>query len=442
MSHAEHFEGRMRSIPAGDRTVSKTLLFAGAVLVSVFWFLVIYGSPGNVIFCCDAASYLVGARNIYEHGLTADVAFPGYRSVIVYLLIGAIEAIGGLFIATPAELDGLNNISVSYQFGALLSLAVGAVVAIAVGYGKPGFLLAFVAIYANPLMVAYAVLPLQESLFAIILAPALVILYAALRSQTWQTAFYAAAYLAGMSYMLKPSLILVSLVLMAMMLWMLLFKKVALHHLVAAFTIIAAITAPQLYASYQNAGTLMPYYSGNVMSSQLGWAISHWRYETVMFDDTFAGRRFVTPFDDLSLQEVMRSPGTLLALGIGHLVGAFDHWTLKTYVTDVSLPPFSGINVIVGAALFVALLHTVRRLVRQTASDFVLNAILIATVCVLPFLAVETRFAFLPMLVVVVRAAEWVQLSGSRILDGTMAVLFGTAFAFAASMIHHTAVFS
>lgn len=114
------------------------LLAVLLVAADLAYLLLIYGSLKDVVFCCDAYQYLLGASELQRKGLTADVYLAGYRSVVAYTLIGWVHGFGTLlfFVGGGAAAETPGG---AYAAGAIAFHLLGGFGLIALRSGKPGF---------------------------------------------------------------------------------------------------------------------------------------------------------------------------------------------------------------------------------------------------------------------------------------------------------------
>jgi hypothetical protein len=372
--------------------IATLLIFIAANVA--FLLLTYVWSPRGIAYCCDARLYIKTATAIFENGILFDHRYDGYRSVYNYLLAGTISWIG--FGSYPA-----GALCVFIIEGTTLTLILGE---------RKGFLPVFGAFFLNPITAAFVPIPLQESQMVIVLGPLAVMSYVALRKGDARCATPCLLAFAACAWMTKGSLLLVAAPVAALAVWMAFRDRIPIVSAVGGAMIAVIVVLPQVYIAWHKFGTLFPYPAVSILEKQMVWGYRSWRYETDMTGEKPRGVFFPTPFVPIKdkteyLDRLRSSPGEVVALWIGHVVAAFDYSHLKTYVTE-KRSPFSVFNVVVGTVIFLGVAQWSLALRIYDRADVFLDSVLIGSVAVLPFLAVETRFSLLAMTVLSCRTCE------------------------------------
>jgi hypothetical protein len=197
------------------------------------------------------------------------------------------------------------------------------------------------------------------------------------------------------------------------------------------------VVAPQSYVAMQRFGTPYPYPSNSLLASQMAWAQQMWKYETLIQMPASTGIKYPTPFHPVASQGPVGSLLQFVATSAGHVVAAFDYTHPKVYSTEYGPPRLSLINVVVGAALALAISQWAATIVqrRYHTADALLDAVVAGNLAVLPFAAVELRFALPAAMALAVRALK----SRPPLHLAFMAVAFGFFFATATLWLNQLA---
>lgn len=264
------------------------------------------------------------------------------------------------------------------------------------------------------------------------LTPLIVLLYT---SETSGTKVIVLMTMAALGYMIKPSFAMISL---AFSLGALVLSRRAVVAGAVGSLLALAVIAPQSYSTWWREGTLVPYTNSNILAAQLGWSITHWRYETVMVGSDGTGRSYATEFVEPAdpVAWLYDNPGPAFSLALGHTIAAFDWTNLRPYIIDDALPAYPARNILIGAMLFLGFSRMINRRGYCTR-DYALDVLLVGNLAVLPFLAVETRFTLIPMIIVSILVLEHFK-AGVSWQTAVRACGFGLVFSFATFMIQTT----
>lgn len=314
--------------------------------------------------------------------------------------------------------NGVFERSASYSFGAFFFYTFLIVAFICRFAGKNGFWLVFIPLFLNPILFAQVPYPLQEGQAVVLLLPLAAWVILALTNKNIGETILVASLLAGFTWMMKTSFIIMSasiLVFLFLLIWR---ERKSLRErilVIGLALVIATIpVAPQMYSMYNRFSTLDPYPTKSFASLQLALGWGMWRYDTVYLPDQkrFAGLPFLTPFgikdaDNFDLvKEVTNAPDDAAIIAIGHVFSAFNYTNIKTYEKDFSTSTLSVWNVLVGSIIFLGLYGSIRALVYdfKNVSNVFIDGMLYGGAAALPFLAVETRFSLMPLAFLSVRA--------------------------------------
>jgi hypothetical protein len=424
-------------------------------IANSFYFFAIYGGIRKVVFCCDASGYVEGAENFVEFGWLAETVLEGYRSILNYAGVAAIRAVGFIFQDAPFD-RGIRDYrhDAPYVVGALLIFSLLAMSAIAVFSKWKGFLPAFAAAFLSPIGMAFLPLPTQESQMVLVLGPLIFAIYLLLHNGRNSAAVVTLGVFAGAAWMIKPSFLIIACAAWALAAYICLRSltiKSATLSLLLGVVAFGAIIAPQVHVASTKFASFSPYPKQDVMRLQLAWGTGLWRYETYLIPfirPVGRGRYFRTNTEPVPVDQyasyMLSNPGTAAALVGGHLIGAFDYTHLKTYITTPKKLSFAPFNIVVGFVMFIGMMQWFRTIIRQDygREDYFLDSIFFGVIVVFPFIAVETRFSLLAMLVVTLRTGMWVVQNlpcDKRATDAFGGVLFGFVLASAHAVMWSTA---
>lgn len=426
----------------------KLLLTALFLAVSAVYFAWIFGSLDAIIFCCDAVHYL-------ERGAPASADHPylGYRSYLNYLLSESIRELGSLISTeTVADIPRATT-SAGYAAGAFVIFLGSGIATIWLFSDRPQFVVIFSAVYLNPFVFACLPYPLQEGQVILLALPLIAWLLLLPPERPVLTSLIAGT-LAGGVWMLKPAYALLVPIILGWAVYVIWRSHVgSRRHMLAAMALIACFTTlvlPQSAKMLQHFGTINPYPSTGILQKQLVWGWGSWRYETIYLpaQKSFQGLHSKTPFREHSQRAIEKrisaEPSTVLAVFFGHLLAAFNSDSLKFYVVGFHPSSFSSTNFAVGIMLFLGCAQimmtwcTGRRIGNK---DVLLDGIIGASMAFLPFVAVESRFAALPLALIFIRAGQvfvssWTRRETVLLLVG--ALLFSVTFTILSVLMFQT----
>lgn len=425
----------------------KVLLILAFTGLNWAYFKIMFGSLPDIVWCCDASSYIQQSDLIAESGLLARFEWAGYRSYFNYAAVSAVRVVGAAvgFVPDAMPATSLTSSDISYSAGAFISfigIGTGLILRFA---GTRRFWHVFLPLCCNPLLFSYIPYPLQEGQAVLLLLPlAAWALLSHFNEQRLSTVV-SVSLVIGVGWMIKSAYLLAVLP-VALFLVLVILRRGMHWRNMALLTVISAVVvalpiAPQIVSSLTYFGSPLPYPNDSLLTKQLAWGWEMWRYDTYFDPEAghFRGLRFPTPFksgDENTfsfVEAVVQRPFAAIALAFGHVFGAFNYANPKVYSPDYILPAFSLINLMVGSIIFLGLYgsvlawrHGVRRL-----ENILIEGLILGNAAVLPFIAVETRFSVLSLAFLSLRTGEVVstRLSGQEralLIVGT--TLFSVAF--------------
>lgn len=429
----------------------RAYLLLALYIATAAYFFVLFGSINDVVFCCDATLYVRGSELLQQSGVLADTYLSGYRPISNYAFVAVTRSIGLVFADGSSDVSSFLQQDAPFVIGSIaLMLAIGTLLIVWLGEQK-GFMESFCAIFLNPLVFAHVPVPLQESQMVLVLGPLVLVSYVMLRSGRTNRAALALMIFAAAAWMTKPSFILCAAATLALAVYVLAkhWNIRSSRAMFAGLMAMALIVFPQIYAMKERLGTFNPYPNSEVLNMQLSWGNDMWRYEThvVPAQNSAVGLAFETGFPPVEADQFINSlsqePVKAISLFLGHIVGALDYTHLTTYIHAGS-PGFPPTNIAVGAALFLALILWITRILerRYGLSDLYLDILAVGAAAPLLIAAVETRFSLPLVMAFAPRTIEWFTATGEpphrKARDVFGALVFGLVFATAIAVMRST----
>ena len=238
------------------------------LLINYIYFKLIFGSFDDIIFCCDATTYIKQSKSMIDDGLFYELSF-GYRSYFNYLFVGIIREIGSII----GFHKGAYNTSASYTAGALFWYALSGILCILRFAGKRKFKTVFIPFFLNPFIFSYVPYPLQEGQVALLFIPLSAWALLSYFEGKKYDVVVSTSLLIGIAWMLKVSYILIIIFpLIFLFIYILKMHKAGAHKIfISGLSIILILIplAPQLLYNFKNTNSLSIYTYSSIMGKQL-----------------------------------------------------------------------------------------------------------------------------------------------------------------------------
>jgi hypothetical protein len=383
----------------------------------IFVLLTWDGAP----FCCDASAYMSMVDGHRAEGLFYHHTTLGYRAYLFPYFYSLIPFAGSEVVFGDIRGYTVAAISVflAVEFAVLMRTRESEL-----------FWPLYVGFFVNPLLLVYIPYPLAESFLLIafngLTSWLLVLDY---RRGGWRFAAVLGLF-AGVMYMTRPSNLVLAIPIGLLLVGHLRARVTASERLgsAAAFSLLAALViAPQSAAMLRYFDTPVPYPNSAALETQLVYGEAYAKYATNVSgrmntepplaywnplnceSDSSSNARNGRLFACLVQSEARRDgPGAIAFTGLIHIYNALNYDVLKPYITQVSVPLFSIIQLLSMTVVFLGGYGALRKLALREAElrDWFLLGIAGVSLAVTTITAVETRFGVLATAVFSLFAAE------------------------------------
>jgi hypothetical protein len=410
------------------------LLFVHALQLLLFAGLIV-----TTDYCCDAGYYIEVGNALLREGLFVAYPYDGHRSYLTPLLAALIHKLpfaalfSQLVEVAPTQIYGINVAFVwsGITWACLRLLSGGSVLplrclstcsvlpprSLSASKLSPRHLLAIGVLgFCNPVLLAYLVLPMQESIMLLIFVPCLILLSCGLASPL---KLALAIALSGYAYMVRESYAFVALPLLLLWLLPLLRKNLrsapqSKPAIATALVLIFGLALPQVIRNNALHQITRPYHSQDVQNLQLEWGARMYKYNTERINGEWKGVEYRVPeHARTALPNLISALQTLDARALpivgSHVLTGLVHEQAGAYgpasstAANVFWQLFSAITLALGMFGIVDLV----RAKDSQAVAVMLGSLLGLSMLYTAFVAAETRFGIIGFIALTLAAVDW-----------------------------------
>jgi len=407
-----------------NRAIYTLLLLLPSILI--FIFLLKNGTQ----YCCDAVSYLHSIQGYQENGLFHHIGSYGYRSYLFPFLYS-------LFPLNMSHTIEVFNISILMY--SLVSIALFLIIEYVVLYlfwGKRFFILFYTALFLNPLLMVYIAYPLQESFFVLLFLLFIPLIFSAYVKKNSYLLLMLLGLFFSTMYMARASHLLLLVPILVIGLYYI-YKSKQRKSLLFLVFILSSISfiVPQSLLMLKSFNTLNPYPKTSVLDMQFKYGNVYSKYGTNLSEnpklsaaqpywnplacstekskDTRNIRSFEcsvqneSPVHDFTSLIQNNSFAQLFFKSSLHIFNALNYDYFKPYVTS---PPklFSWHQILSMLLVFLGTYQIIKSYILRQANafDVFLDLIIVVTLGVCLFFAIETRFGLLATIVFSIKSMQ------------------------------------
>jgi len=433
--------------------IPTSLMFNRYLICSLLCFLsllIIIFITRNYSFCCDANYYLDTIEKYKNEGFDTKSIYTGYRAYLFPYLFSLIP----FNLSEQLNIAG-HVINVYYCFTVGLFIIIEYLMLCLI-WGNKHFIIIYLSIFINPLILVYVPYPIQESFIVLTIALFFPLLLTSFRSNSWYLFTPLLGSLLGVLYMARPSHVLFTLPAILVLYFPLrhcnLQKKtiITILFLLPIFIFIA----PQSLKMWRLYKTIKPYPNAQVLSLQLDGGTIYTKYGTNLSGSEQVGlampywnplactshsendrsmRDFSCKSENIKYNNSITTENLFKILI--HTFNAVNYDVLQPYITTKSPRLFSLSQLLSMAIFFIGMYSTVRKWYFRNYDglDLLWDGILFFTLAVTALIAVETRFGLLATTVLSIRSIELFTEKISK--QETFALVYSTILFLAATSL-------
>lgn len=382
-------------------------------------------------YCCDSNYYINAIPEYNRGGLYDKIGSSGYKSYLFPYI----------FSFFPFDMSlRIDMFGASVLVYSILSITFFIIIEANVLFllwGKRHFLLFYFALFLNPLLMVYVSYPLQESfsiLLFILFIPLIYINY--INKNNYLLMLFLGLFFSSM-YMARPSHLLLLIPVLVFALYTLYYSRKNKIILLSIFLLSSiSLIIPQSAVMLKYFNTIKPYPQTAVLTQQFKYGNVYTKYgtnisgnkrinaaqpywnplacSTVASSNTRNKRIFECRTDNqpvvtnLSSLIENNSNSALVFKTILHIFSALNYDYLKPYVTTIHPAIFSWHQLLSMLIVFLGFYQIFKSYLRKEVSvfDIFLDFILVTTLAVCLFFAVETRFGLFATIVLSIKSMQ------------------------------------
>jgi len=422
----------IKSYFQSNATLSCFFLLLPTILI--FFFLLHHGYP----FKFDADWNLQAMAGYQQNGIeNQEKPYVGYRAYLFPYFYSLFP------IDLSKSISFLGTILSTFSVLAVCVFLLVEFIVLKTLWKMPLFFVFYIAVFINPLVLAYVPYPLQENFLVLLFSLFIPMIYASYVKGSGILLMISLGVFFGAMYMTRASEVLLLFPVLMIACYFLYQKDIGHKSLLFSSLLFSSllfssllIIAPQSIVMHKAFGTWNAYPKTSVLTSQFRWGDAYAKYGTNLSGSTIVevGQPYWNPLSctsvkpknawnertficsihnsnqvkNLSASFEHNSLQELLFKSSVHLFNALNYDYLKVYTTNKSPNLFSWHQILSMCIVFLGFFWILRKYINRTASafDIFLDGILIVTLGVCLFFGVETRFGLLATMVLSIKAVE------------------------------------
>jgi hypothetical protein len=380
------------------------------VALAILQAIVLYVVAAGTVFCCDVAYYLPAGESLWRDGLLWHDKYAGFRFYIAPLVFGFVELVShALFSGRPLATTMPFLLSTLF----LITSSIASIFVFRRG-GLRRWALFAIPLLLNPLALAIAPYPLQESVIVAGCLPLLFVLLAhRFESLLWQG--FIAGLCIAIAVMTRPTLIWIALPIVLYVFYPLLaarqWNKRASLGAGVLVLVVVAMYLPQAYIHWNLFHTLSPAPPTGIVDMQIRYGVDMLEYGTLQDGAAFRGLPVYSPYNALPVEAKKLSfyvdqPAEGLFLALVHMWSAFDFVSFRPFTPKTAIR-IVNITLIISAFITALGVLAIWRMIgdaRHRTLGLMLGCTFLLNCAYVAVSATENRFGLLGFLALSIAA--------------------------------------